>query len=750
VGKDFLIFPKLRKHDYTVSFKLTEEQKKLYRIEGERSRPWSHNPYGDNEVIFKVIAMKLVRLEVEDTHDLTGGHSWCVADAVKKVRVRAITEPNDKKAWAQLKWKGASPTGDNNEALVNIKDTGDFVVEATLDAPQSVTIEVYDILKVDCPLPKKLSASKWKSYVSNDVTRMKVTTEPNEDRVWKHLTWSEGTPTASKNESDVVLNPKGDRTVKAFLDGKPAEGILHICQWPRLEIQEVTFGGGHKVLNDGVAEIGVAFDRKWIEGRADAAPNKPAADSQPPICFTRGKHVGLAAKFKVAEFPTEDETVTVRGTGDFGEVQADIVVHAAGPPDDMPEVQSSGVLNDYVDCDDFWTIKWEYKLQDGSWADANSTEHLLYLTLDDPLKDIYFTLLDMSCRNARWQDTEEDFADSSFNAFQGHNGDNNGIPRKGDGKLLSYYLTGYKTSGGNDAQTTAGILGSPQATGRCGGWSVMLLHMWKMHGINTAVQRWYIRDGAPAFHDDTKRFLVKNCDFTAVSDNVGRYSHKGKAAIKLVGVPGQGKTNPQFDFGDHVVVKFNNKLYDPSYGLGPYDTDTEYLAAALDGLASMQTGEVTFKMADTVHTPQFISNECVPYAAGFASYTIKRQTLQEIADLYGEADDILLILDSALSMLRADANDVMPGDTVVVPVHIDGTFDIAAADGYSTSHTLVGVTFDTIAALHNVTKQAIFDDPANAALKLSRGTPAFVTWGDVVYVTPASAPGGDWVVGHDL
>jgi hypothetical protein len=94
-GKGFVVFPKLRRHTYTVNYQLTEEQTKLFAIEGAGSKSWSHNPYGENEVTFKVIALKLTALTVAEAEDLTGDHYWCVVDSVKKVRVTAVTEPND-------------------------------------------------------------------------------------------------------------------------------------------------------------------------------------------------------------------------------------------------------------------------------------------------------------------------------------------------------------------------------------------------------------------------------------------------------------------------------------------------------------------------------------------------------------------------------------------------------------------------------------------------------------------------------
>ena len=40
--------------------------------------------------------------------------------------------------------------------------------------------------------------------------------------------------------------------------------------------------------------------------------------------------------------------------------------------------------------------------------------------------------------------------------------------------------------------------------------------------------------------------------------------------IDLKGVEGQGTEDPKSVFVDHCLVKFNNKIYDPSYETGPY------------------------------------------------------------------------------------------------------------------------------------------------------------------------------------
>lgn len=737
-GKGFVVFPKLRKDDYSVRFTLSEQQKKKYAIEGDDKTTWSHDPYGTNEVTFTVIPLKLLRLEVTDAHDKTGGHYWCVKDAVKKVTVKAITEPSDARAWSQLDWAVGAPTGTKEEALVDISSVGDLVVKATLDVPKDVTIEVYDILKVDWPTAqKKLTDTRWKDYASDKVARMKVTTDPDEARVWEHLNWSEGAVTAAKNEADVDLKPVGDRTVTVTLDGKPATGDLHICQWPVLEINRVAFGG-HPVLNDGVAEIGVAFDQQWIKGRPQHSVNAKTLLVQSPLCFTKGGQLKVTAEFKVTKAPTEDETVSFQAQhAYFGTVTADLTVGSGDSKVTTPEMTSTGTLPNTVKYEAAWTIDWEHTLQDKSWTSANSSVNPLYLTLKDPLVDVYFTLLDISCEAADGKASDDDFVNFSFVPFTTHTDDGNGFQRKGDGSRLSYYKTGYKTKGDATAQTPRGILSSPAATGRCGGWAALLLHMFKIHGVTTARQRWFIRATHPDLHDPTRRFLVKNIDFSKGPDQVGLYDYDGEEAMKLDGVPGQGKKNPQFDFGDHVVVKYGGEIYDPSYGIGPVPDDDTYLTGALDGLGSWERGQVVFVMADG--TNQHIPADCTPYASSFAEYKIPTNLLV-LANQYGVSQEELLDLDPVLLALRPTPDDVQVGDTIHIPL----------ADGSINTQVIsLGLTVDDIAAAHGVTRADIWDDPENATLKALRVTADQVQVGDTITVTPISGA-NVWVFGYDL
>ena len=672
-GKGFLNFAKLKKSDYTVKYKLSEEQAKKFVIDGQSTRTWPHDPYGVNEVPFKVIPLKLIKLEVTGAKDLGNDHHWCVADPVKKVRVKAITEPNDERAWSQLNWEGATKLGNGQEAEVDITSFGDLPVKATLDVPKKVTIEVYDLDAVTCPLPKVLEAGKkWKAYASNTkVTRLKVTTKPDEERVWKHLTWSAGTATPGKNECDVELKPVGDKTVNVSLEAKSLPAILHICQWPVLEIFEVGFEC-HEIWNDGAqGRIAKAFDKKWKVGRPEPITSKHAPATQSPICFTRNKKIKVGGFFKVTTLATEDETVKIKGALGFSDLEGDITVQAGKGFAMFGWLVSPVPVPNKVDCQDAWKIDWTHALEDGTMADAKSSTHQLYVLLGDPNPSgtkLYYTLVDMSCRFGKDKTTENEFVLASFKPFKDSVDDNKGYPRKGDGLKMSYYKQGVKTAADDNTYTTEGILSGPDATGRCGGWASFLIHMWSIHGV-IATQRWFIRSPNKALLDDDQRFLVKNCNFTAIADLTGLYTHTGTKDRKADGAAGQGKKNPQFDFSDHVVVKHGGKLYDPSYGMGPYDDDKTYLSAALDGLGSYATGKLDFKQTSD-NTKQHIPKECVPYTKGFADFRIGPETFADVAKEYGITPQKLLDADMGTLKATYGTPDMVPaGVTVIIPTN---------------------------------------------------------------------------------
>lgn len=682
----------------------------------------------------KKVDPKLIALEVTGANPLGGDRYWVLKDSRAKVRVKAVTEPPG----TPVAWSGGTSTSSPIVQEVAASNVADVPVKATLDCEKSVTIEIYDLVSVSCPLPQK--NSKYKAYVSNQTTRLTAVTNPDVKKVWDLLVWNEGAAGATKNLNDVDLKPVGDRTVTVALGSKSLPIDLHICQWPRVQVKEVKFEC-HEVLNDGVTKIGEPFDKRWESGRADPAVNVKTAKSQSPICFTRKKKIKLSAEFEVTEKATDDETVSIKANLGFGEVKADISVAAGADKASMALTESTAALPDKVDHIAAWDITWTHVLEDNAnWVDAGTSTSPLYVVLGDPQKPIYFTLLDVSCESAKGKSSPDEVVTESFKPYADARGTGKGFVRKGDGLSMSYYNKGSATGSGSDMQTTDGLLSNAEATGRCGGWATLLRHMWAMHDITLTGRRWYIRADQKSLMNTNLRFLVKNCTFSAKgSAPTEAYTHNGTRAknevTKLEGLPGHGQNNPQFDFGDHVVVKYGGKYYDPSYGVGPYDTDDAYLSAALDGLGKHPKIDFVFSGVQQ-HIPRY----CVPYKDGFAEDTIILNPFEFYAQGFKMTGSQLFPFCTFVPP-RATLAEVRPGDQVEV---VDKGTVVDEAEMCPV------VTLADIAAKHSVTEDQVFDHPKNGPLKARRKNKASLKTGDTVVVPFDLDANGKRVFGHDI
>jgi len=261
-----------------------------------------------------------------------------------------------------------------------------------------------------------------------------------------------------------------------------------------------------------------------------------------------------------------------------------------------------------VQCSDTFQISWFLKDADAAtWVACGQTEHLLYVTLAAPTKALYWTLLDISCRGANGRTSQNAVVDAAFDPFKAQIGDAAGFRRLGDNKKMRYYGEGAKTAQGAAVQTPRGILSNATGTGRCGGWSRLMAHMLALHGIDVLV---YTMD-CSALPANTILHVRNFQHDGAGTCTVSPYTHRGSECTKADGLAGQGKTNPQFLFGDHAAVYYNNQIYDPSYGVGPEADPARYERNAIAGLgwlgASGDEG-TTFTMSDG--TFQFKANSC--------------------------------------------------------------------------------------------------------------------------------------------
>jgi hypothetical protein len=79
--------------------------------------------------------------------------------------------------------------------------------------------------------------------------------------------------------------------------------------------------------------------------------------------------------------------------------------------------------------------------------------------------------------------------------------------------------------------------------------------------------------------DTTHNFIRKN------TNGVWEYYWGTPAEVTdMEGVPGQNTTNPKSTFEAHWVAQINGKIYDPSYGNGPFETLRQWEEASVAGL----------------------------------------------------------------------------------------------------------------------------------------------------------------------
>jgi hypothetical protein len=68
--------------------------------------------------------------------------------------------------------------------------------------------------------------------------------------------------------------------------------------------------------------------------------------------------------------------------------------------------------------------------------------------------------------------------------------------------------------------------------------------------------------------------------------------------------------NPVSDFPNHGITYFNGKIYDPSYGLGPYDSIVQWQRQSLDAISyippSTSPGQYGYSVNSGSHWPLLV------------------------------------------------------------------------------------------------------------------------------------------------
>ncbi|MBB5037467.1 transglutaminase domain-containing protein [Prosthecobacter dejongeii] len=257
-----------------------------------------------------------------------------------------------------------------------------------------------------------------------------------------------------------------------------------------------------------------------------------------------------------------------------------------------------------------FTIQWQVREGDsGSWLDAGTTKHTFYITGGDrPSGDDYNylpeTFLNVACRNAHGLgDNPQQVVDAVFSEFMDRKVCRV-IPSTGNPQADPMVYAHDEDTLGFDSIVNFIALGK----GRCGHWANLFSDCLRLHGINESEQvviepedpntvnsipfsktNWRFKDAyeskegfslSLSYPFSEALLFINNWDISDVWN-----------PIPKTAVPAQGTDNPSMYFADHVVNKFNGKIYDSSYGV-KFDNlvDWEDSALAARGAWAIPSG----------------------------------------------------------------------------------------------------------------------------------------------------------------
>lgn len=269
-----------------------------------------------------------------------------------------------------------------------------------------------------------------------------------------------------------------------------------------------------------------------------------------------------------------------------------------------------------------------------NFYEGNQSQHRLYVTLADPRDParVFLTLLDLTTLAAQGATTADGGGQAVakiFGKFQNLNAA--GAPAAGaikdrllntttgaitEGTQLKYWTPWTFTGDINNTYSCPAIFTTEEilkfGVGRCGGWAPFLVDAFAIHGIVSVSKGVFALPGFPTGPAGSQLMLIKGWSFVGAGtsgDPNFPYETEGTSNLSIVGgvetgsgavfttkefddqagAPGQGNANPPgyFAVGDHAVTVYGGKIYDPSYGTGPFPDIQTWAAASLDGYAKV-------------------------------------------------------------------------------------------------------------------------------------------------------------------
>ncbi len=306
-------------------------------------------------------------------------------------------------------------------------------------------------------------------------------------------------------------------------------------------------------------------------------------------------------------------------------------------------IDASAALPNQIDILEPLKINWEIWDNTGvTWTNATAntpTLHQVYVTLGEPAmpfteQHLFRTTLDISCRQAKGITDAALVPDAIYLAFATRN--MHRYQEVSPATTLKYWKSVILNS-----HTTKELLFNRD--GKCGAWTRFFADMLYAQGISTteflsvtrttgsvlpsgtdalittAVTNFNALPDAPVANfnasvniinipadyvpQNVAVFMVKNWTVEAnqfykfVSETPEDYQSLlspatppngiGVNGALPTGVAAQGNEDPYSRFSDHSLVRINNKIYDPSYGTGPFNAFADWEVASIQSFGAM-------------------------------------------------------------------------------------------------------------------------------------------------------------------
>jgi hypothetical protein len=366
-----------------------------------------------------------------------------------------------------------------------------------------------------------------------------------------------------------------------------------------------------------------------------------------PVAYVSGYTGRVSAKFsKVVGSTCALGEIYIRGVGDGGYTLCPKLLKSTG--DFLPESFDFAFPIHIVKFIKDFSIKWYFTTDPQClntnatnivWTYISTSTNPLYLTYAPPITgrtpatpavggylDVPTTFsissLHISCLAANDKSTESDVVNGIYSAFTGRC-----VSKFGSDICMKYWgstanagenifellsnndgVCGQWANFFNDMIKLQGISGSKVTIITCGTLDVQsmtgLLSQTDINSFQTQINTFFGDEKTKVTKNLKAQILVKEWGFEIGDNFFGAWrfdnpqptiSLNNAQIIKTAdnnGLPAQGNTNPRSYFSNHAVVEWNQLIFDPSYGSGPFSSESAWINSSLKGI---QAGFCVYK-----------------------------------------------------------------------------------------------------------------------------------------------------------